>query len=1065
MNAASVFSPHLRRAIRNICLTTMLCLLAAGRGIAQPQIQVVLPERAHPYLACTAEELARVRQAYRGQGEEHDVVAAFEKEAKQFIDQPLDFPPRGGQHNQWYQCDKCEIALKTVDSTHHQCPKCGHIYSGPPYDDVIFSHQHSRNLQQTRTAAWAYAISGDKRFADYAAKVLLGYAERYEQYPYHSNSSSQDLKSRSGGHIFEQTLNEAVCLSTEIGPAYDLIHNSDVLSASDHEKIRDGLLLPMLRNLDKNQTGKNNWQTWHNAGMIWGGTLVGDPAWVQKAIADPKNGFHFQMEVSVSKEGMWYENSWGYHFYTLQALVNIAETARRLDIDLWSNERLKAMFTLPIHYTMADGMLPRFGDDTGSSVKGVGRSFEPAYHAHKDPQILSLLASRPNFESILLGRRTDVTATPPALTSKLVEDAGHAILRTSGQAGLTAAMTFGPYGGFHGHYDKLSFVFYGFEKELAVDPGRARSQAYRLPIHTKWYKATISHNAVLVDGKSQQAATGKLLRFEQGAGYTTAAASCDQAYPGVQHTRWLVMTDAYLLVLDQLHSDAEHRFDWLYHNRGRQAVCEAARDDVSPAGKFPGGEYIQNARQGMTADAVRIRFEDPKVPMHLTMAAGQGTTVTVGDGVGGSVTDRVPLAMIGRTGRDAQFAAVLEPVAAGDEPRITGVRVVRAGDGMKVLVERRGATDTIEIHGDQDVSVVLAANPPVEPLLTIEPGPGNPRNSEGDIVELKDGRLCLIYTRFTGGSGDHAAADLAMRTSSDRGKTWSDDAIVIPRTGGMNVMSVSLLRLAGGEIALFYLLKTSEEDCRPQMCLSTDEGKTWSPPACCITDEVGYYVLNNDRAVQLGSGRLILPVAWHQGPGQPRDSAGVILCYLSDDAGKTWHRSKEPFKGFAPDGRRITLQEPGVVELKDGRLMMFIRTDAGSQHICHSADGGETWSKPGPSSLASPLSPASIERIPWTGDLICVWNDHCGTHPYPKGRRTPLCLASSKDEGKTWSPSGILEDNPDGWYCYTAIAFVDQRVLLAYCAGDRQVGGLNRLKVAALSQDHIAGAPESVAGR
>ena len=138
----------------------------------------------------------------------------------------------------------------------------------------------------------------------------------------------------------------------------------------------------------------------------------------------------------------------------------------------------------------------------------------------------------------------------------------------------------------------------------------------------------------------------------------------------------------------------------------------------------------------------------------------------------------------------------------------------------------------------------------MESLLVIEPSEENPRNSEGDIIKLNDGRLCLIYTRFIGGSGDHAAANLVMRTSSDDGRSWSDDCIVVPRPGGLNVMSVSLLRLAGGDIALFYLRKTSKEDCRPLMCLSTDEAKTWSQPTVCITDKVGYYVLNNDRAVQ-----------------------------------------------------------------------------------------------------------------------------------------------------------------------------------------------------------------------
>ncbi len=142
--------------------------------------------------------------------------------------------------------------------------------------------------------------------------------------------------------------------------------------------------------------------------------------------------------------------------------------------------------------------------------------------------------------------------------------------------------------------------------------------------------------------------------------------------------------------------------------------------------------------------------------------------------------------------------------------------------------------------------VILAGRPALvvggetETLLVIEPNKENPRNSEGDIIELKDGRLCLIYTRFTGGSGDHAAADLAMRISGDDGMNWSDDRIVAQRPGGLNVMSVSLLRLASGQIALFYLRKTSREDCRPLMCISTDETATWSKSTVCITDKVGH---------------------------------------------------------------------------------------------------------------------------------------------------------------------------------------------------------------------------------
>ncbi|MBI2479385.1 MAG: exo-alpha-sialidase [Planctomycetia bacterium] len=342
-------------------------------------------------------------------------------------------------------------------------------------------------------------------------------------------------------------------------------------------------------------------------------------------------------------------------------------------------------------------------------------------------------------------------------------------------------------------------------------------------------------------------------------------------------------------------------------------------------------------------------------------------------------------------------------------------------------------------------------------LLTIEPTAEQPRNSEGDVVELRDGRLCLIYTKFTGGTADDSAADLALRVSQDGGKSWSDDQIVVRHEGGQNAMSVSLLRLADGRIALFYLNKQSPEDCRPLMRISNDEAATFGPPISCIPDEVGYYVLNNDRAVQLHSGRLVLPVALHNQPGQEKpDWAGRVMCYLSDDVGQTWRRSDSVLEGRSAEGKRVTIQEPGVVELKDDRLMMFCRTNAGSQYVAYSPDQGNTWSELTPSNLHSPVSPATIERIPWSGELLCVWNDHSGVHPFTPGKRTPHCVAISRDEGQTWSRSRVIEPDPDGWYCYTSLTILSDRVLLTYCAGDSKVGGLNRLKMVSLARNWLA---------
>ena len=686
-------------------------VIASCRAALADHLLTDLSNLKHPFIACTAEELDRLQQAYRNKGPDKKVATLRIKLADPFVNdpKPIVFPPRGGQHNQWYQCQDCECGLKTIDDTHHKCPKCNKIYSGHPYDDVIFSGQHRANLFHMHTAAWAYAISDRIEYAKRASQVLLGYADRYTKYPYHSASleTKSSWGSRAGGHLFEQTLTEAANLASLIAPAYDLIHDSPALSEADHRKIRRGLLLPMLRNIDRNKAGKSNWQSWHNAAMLWGGALLGDPNWVRKALDDPKNGFRYQMGVSVSQDGMWYENSWGYHFYTLKALVITAEGARRLDIDIWHDDTLRKMFTLPVKYTMVRDKLPRFGDDVSSSLNAGGSFWEAPYQAYRDPAILPLLSKTPNLQSILFGRRMQRRPSPAPLQSKVFTGAGHAILRTRGRGALTAAMTFGPYGGFHGHYDKLSFVFYGYGKELGVDPGRAASQAYRLPIHTKWYKATVGHNTVLVDSKSQKPAAGKLELFAANPQCAAVAASCDSAYPGVRHKRLLVMMKDYLLVLDELHADRRRQFDWVYHNRasGIQTGITTRKFDLSET--FPAAKYIHHTKAATTDNPVRLRFVDPDVATCLIMDSQTGTKAIIGDGVGSSVTDRVPMTIIRRSGGDVFFAAVLEPVPGGAKARVTDVSL-KSSAGLTVTVKRGMVADVVTLLPENRIVVTSA---------------------------------------------------------------------------------------------------------------------------------------------------------------------------------------------------------------------------------------------------------------------------------------------------------------------------------------------------------------------
>ncbi len=338
---------------------------------------------------------------------------------------------------------------------------------------------------------------------------------------------------------------------------------------------------------------------------------------------------------------------------------------------------------------------------------------------------------------------------------------------------------------------------------------------------------------------------------------------------------------------------------------------------------------------------------------------------------------------------------------------------------------------------------------PSDIVLTLPHGPNNPRNSEGAFITLADGRIAFIYTHYYGESWhDDASARLCARYSSDGGKTWTaEDRVSLDNEGQRNIMSVSLLRLQDGRIALFYLRKNAN-DCKLLMRTSQDEAESWSEAQECIPP-AGYYVVNNDRVIQLRSGRLVAPAGYHRYLNATDiDGRSLFQCYLSDDAGRTWRESSDwwalPVRGHSG------LQEPGVIELKNGTLYGYCRTSVGRHYQLYSFDGGDTWTTPEPSPFVAPCSPLCLKRIPSTGDLLAIWNDHSlELRPIPWGddartswTRSPLVSAISRDEGQTWTGKRLLETDSSHGYCYTAIHFVDDAVLLGYCCGGGVTSGV-----------------------
>lgn len=347
-------------------------------------------------------------------------------------------------------------------------------------------------------------------------------------------------------------------------------------------------------------------------------------------------------------------------------------------------------------------------------------------------------------------------------------------------------------------------------------------------------------------------------------------------------------------------------------------------------------------------------------------------------------------------------------------------------------------------------------------ICDFPPSEQNNRNSEGAFITLENGDILFAWSRYGAqGDDDGAAADIYACVSTDGGETFGTPYELISRrrVNADNIMSSAFMHMANGDIGMFFLAKSDVVNCLSYLIRSSDGGKTWGDPVLC-SEESGYFVVNNDRAIRTSDGRILVPAAKHgtivkPDSKEPDDiTPGELYIFASDDDGYTWHTMTKGITVPVSRGCTTGVQEPGLLELESS-LWCYIRTDSGRQYETFSTDGGASWSEPSPSPFTSAQSPLCTKRLS-DGRIVAVWN------PTPiyngrsetvdgvwTGARTPLALAVSTDDAKSFSEPELIETDERSGYCYTAIHETENGdILLAYCAGGVADGStLNRLRI------------------
>lgn len=500
--------------------------------------------------------------------------------------------------------------------------------------------QHKSNAKTIYEAGALYTQTGEQRYADFAAKILLEYAQLYPTLDLHP-----EQKEQSPGRLFWQNLNESWWLVYVIR-GYGAI--MDALPQDSRDKIENDVLLAISDFLSEGSPETfnkiHNHGTWATAAVGMTGYTLGRQDLVDQALlgldVSGDYGFLKQLDELFSPDGYYNEGPY-YQRYALMPFVLFGQAIEANEPDRKIFEHRDGILKKAIYTTIEQsyaGLFFPINDaikDKGIATTELQYGVAIAYDLSGDPELLSIARQQGGFvptpEGRALSRDIDAGLSQPfEYTSMRLRDGRDGdqgaldILRDSSDANsLTLVMKNTSQGLGHGHFDKMGYILYDNGYEIISDYGAARFLnieakygGHYLPENNAFAKQTIAHNALVVDRESHFNADVNIGNqhapvpgiFNGEGNVKIARASIDTAYDGVTLDRTMaIISDPALersVVVDLMaaHSDSAHKYELPIYFKG-QLIDMNLTMDVNdtvrrPLGRENGYQYLWDAATG-----------------------------------------------------------------------------------------------------------------------------------------------------------------------------------------------------------------------------------------------------------------------------------------------------------------------------------------------------------------------------------------------------------------------------------------------------------------------------------
>ncbi|MEG3755974.1 heparinase II/III domain-containing protein [Psychromonas arctica] len=515
-------------------------------------------------------------------------------------------------------------------------------------------NKHQQNYKYIEQAGRLFLITGDEKYAQFAAVLLTQYADKYLVLGFQEQRNTNPP-----GRLFHQMLNEHVwLLYSSLG--YSCIKHW--LTEKQRQHIVEQLFEPMLEvatvkyNFDFDRI--HNHGVWAVAATAACGAAIGQEKYIDLALHglagdDIQGGFLAQLSNLFAPSGYYIEGPY-YHRYAIRPLCLLAELTQRfrpeLDIFNFKGQVIGKTIQSLLSTAYPNGVFPSLNDASKSmDIKDEGVVIAVSLYAKHYPEDTNLYGIAKIQEQIWISGcgvalsqayQAQTSVEVPCLPSVELNEGpegdkgAQGFVRMQNSQGDISqlVMNYGQHGMGHGHFDTLGMTYFNNDQEVLRDYGFGRWVNIEpkfggryLDENKSYARQTIAHNLVTVDGACQNDFDVELADSKHGTPHffigegkmQAMSAFAEDFYPGVEQQRSLVLveheqlTQPLLIDLFRLSSQTAHQYDYSLQYQGqiiRTNVEHKQHAILNPMGDDAGYQHLWNVSEGKGQDTNLISW-------------------------------------------------------------------------------------------------------------------------------------------------------------------------------------------------------------------------------------------------------------------------------------------------------------------------------------------------------------------------------------------------------------------------------------------------------------------------